>query len=76
MFEVQRVKVGAWRVRNKYDLHKLKKVGDSFVIPKDRVPKGYLNGIGRRRGMILSVFTLEDGSKRVVLRGWRNRSDG
>lgn len=71
LFQVDRVQIGNWKPRNRYPLAKLKKIGDRFIIPKALVPKGYINGIGRRRGMILSVFTLKDGSKEVILRGWR-----
>lgn len=55
----------AYRERNRYPVKELK-VGDYFVIPKDRVPKGRINGIGRRYGMKLSTKVQRDGSVRVL----------
>lgn len=54
------------RVRNRYPIKQLK-VGESFVIPKDRVPNGRINGLGRRYNFRLSVRKQADGSVRV----WR-----
>ena len=53
------------RARNKYPIKALK-VGDGFVIPKGRVPKGPINGLGARYGMRISMKKQPDGSVHVV----------
>ncbi len=54
------------RERNRYPIREMK-VGDSFVIPPQRVPRGTINGLGRRYKMKLATRTQPDGSVRV----WR-----
>ena len=67
MFKVERFSVPHKKPRNKYPLRDLKRPGDGFVIEKKDLPKGSLHGIGRYLGLRLTVETLENGDKRVVL---------
>jgi len=53
------------RERNKYPIKDLQ-VGDGFVIPKDRVPRGPINGLGTRYGMRLTTKKQKDGSVQVI----------
>lgn len=53
------------RERNRYPIKQLK-VGDGFIIPKDRVPRGPINGLGARYGMRLTTKKQKDGSVQVI----------
>lgn len=67
LFRIERrVPAPQVRERNHYPIRHMA-IGDSFVIPKDRVPGGPINGIAARYGMKISTRRQADGSVRV----WR-----
>ena len=68
LFRVKRFKVPTHRPYNRYPLDALKNPGDGFIIKKQFLPKGSLYSIGRQRGYRVSVYSLPDGSKKIVLR--------
>lgn len=62
IFRVKRgLPVPPRRERNRYPLRDLA-VGDGFSVPPNRVPRGTMQGLGRRLGIKLSVMKQKDGS--------------
>jgi len=65
-FRIGRAAKPPTRIRNTYPFRTMQ-VGDSFTIPKDRIPCGSFHGNAQRYGIKIATKRLPNGALRV----WR-----